>query len=86
MSMMRNEIYERCSEEGYNMMRYGMSGGFSMLLLLIIGGLIIFLIVSNSKNKHSERPSSSALEILEKELAKGNISEEEYVRKRDLLK
>ncbi len=83
---MRNELYERCSEDGYNMMRYGMPGGFMMMiLLLVIGALVVYFIVSNN-NKNNQGGGSSALDILEKEFARGNISEEEFLRKRDLLK
>lgn len=73
---------ESCRLLGNNMM----GGSFMMI---IYGALIIYLIyllISKLNMNKTISSSTSALEILDKEFAKGNISEEEYIRRKDLLK
>ena len=68
---------------------YGMpfrgGGIFMIITTVIIIGIIIFLIIQLSKNrslsgKLFSSESESTLEILNKRLAKGEITEEEYER------
>lgn len=70
---------------------YGMpfrgGGIFMIITTVIIIGIIIFLIIQLSKNrslsgKLFSSESESTLEILNKRLAKGEITEEEYDRLR----
>lgn len=79
---MGNESVRGCGLFGNTMM----GGSFMMI---IYGALIIFLvylIVSKLSINKTVSANTSALEVLDKEFAKGNIDEEEYIRKRDLLK
>lgn len=67
----------------------GMSGfmgfGWIFWLLLIIGGL--YLIVRALKGKESiSAKQESALDILRKRYAAGEISDEEFERKKDQLR
>ncbi len=62
-----------------------MGTGFMIILWVILIGVVAYFIVTRSNNNNSRR-DKSALEVLEIEFAKGNITEEEYIRKRDLLK
>jgi putative membrane protein len=54
-----------------------------MLMLFVIAALIVILFIkSKDKVKHQ---NSDALEILKIKLVKGEITEEEYLRKREIL-
>lgn len=60
-------------------------GGFSFYHMLICIGvllLIIGVVIYISKNKRND----SILELLKSEYAKGNITEEAYERKKNILK
>lgn len=59
--------------------------GFGML---IFWGFIIFLIfvIFNSKESTNDKEKETALDILEKRFAKGEISENEYKSKKEVLK
>ncbi|MEQ8198213.1 MAG: SHOCT domain-containing protein [Clostridiaceae bacterium] len=70
---------------------YSMMAGwfFMMVLPLIIFTVLIFIVVDifihKNRASFSERYDTS-LEILKERLAKGEISEEEYKSKRNLIK
>lgn len=71
---------------------YGMMGGGGIFGILILG-LVVFLAIrlyNNSNGLNSGRNSytrkNDALETLKEKYAKGEISEEEYERKRKVLK
>jgi putative membrane protein len=70
--------------------RYGMIGGYGMIIPLILIGLIIYAVYrlsqSNHKNYSNQRGASDALDILNKRYANGEISEEEYTKKKNVLK
>ncbi|MTI48529.1 SHOCT domain-containing protein [Sporosalibacterium faouarense] len=69
------------------MMGFGMMGGGFISLLII--GLIIYLFVRdsniNTRDRYHHR-SNNALDILKERYAKGEISEEEYERKKNILR
>ena len=67
------------------MMGFGMMGGGLFGLLFM--GLIIYLIISffNNGNFYNMK-NDNPLEILKERYARGEISEEEYVEKRKILK
>ena len=70
----------------YGLGHYGANflGGFGWLIPVLVFGLILFGVYYIVKS-NSSRYSYSALETLDHEYAKGNISREEYLeRKRDL--
>jgi len=95
--MMIIGLFVSCGGDGYYgsqgpwgwgpMMHYGYGGGmFMWILFLIIIGLLIYFIVHATKTK-SQMPtqSESALDILKKRYAKGEISKEDFDRmKKDL--
>lgn len=74
--------FNSCTEGGHGMFGNFMGSGMMIIWILVIGALAYYIVTRNS-NKKSDY---SALEILEKEFARGNIEEEEFIRKRDLLK
>lgn len=73
---------------GCDHMDWGWSGGFMMILWVAITIAIIYWIVSAAK-RNGNQPFSqpeSALDILKKRYARGEISKEEFEqRKKDLL-
>ena len=71
--------------------RYGLMGGFGMMIIpLLLVGLIIYAAVKfsqgNNNNYNNNRDGSDALDILNQRYAKGEISEEEYVMKKKMLR
>ena len=66
------------------------AGGFLMwIILLLVIGLIVYLIVASGRYRQGQiidgAQSESALDILKKRYAKGEISKEEFERmKRDI--
>lgn len=58
-------------------------GIFWLALIILIVYLVMKLMSSNKDNKPSTE--ETALDILKKELAKGNITEEEFENKKKLL-
>lgn len=69
-----------------NMMFYGMGGLFMMLFWAVVvigGGFLIYRMLSNRNGTQEE--NDSALRILRERYAKGEISEEEYEKKRSDL-
>ncbi len=76
---------------GYGMMGPGMMGGFGgmgvmSLLWIVVLGLIIWAVVSATRGVGAQTMGAdSALEILKKRYARGEITKQEYEdRKRDL--
>ena len=80
--------------QGYGMMGSGMMGGFGTMFLMpvlwiVVLGLIIWAVVAAVRPGESSRSdfatSSSALDILKKRYARGEINKEEYEgKKKDL--
>lgn len=78
------------------MMRYGygygytMLGGLKMIIPLILLGLVIFAVVKLSQGGRisygNERLRNDALDILNQRYAKGEISDEEYEKKKRMLR
>jgi putative membrane protein len=67
---------------------YGIMGWFGMMLILlaIIGAVIYAVIKLSSGNyRGSERRHDNSLEILNERFAKGEISEEEYRRTKEMI-
>ncbi len=62
---------------------FGLGGGSIMMILFII--FIGYLTYSHFKSNNVVSENNS-LQILKSEFAKGSISEDEYLRKKDLLK
>lgn len=69
---------------------YGMMGGFGLIIPLILIGLIIYAVIrllpGGSKNYSDHRTENEAIDILNQRYAKGEISEEEYVKKKKILR
>lgn len=68
---------------------YGMMGTFGVIQLILIG-LIIYVVFrflqSNHKNYSYSRTENAALDILNQRYASGEISEEEYIKKKKILR
>jgi putative membrane protein len=71
---------------GWHMMPYGYGGFFMWILLIGAIILIVFLVTRPSKDKSNEpKPNESALDILKKRYARGEITKEEFEQmKQDL--
>lgn len=69
---------------------YGMMGGFGMIIPWILIGVIIYAAIrlsqSSHKNYNHHRGGSDALDILNQRYANGEISEEEYAKKKKMLR
>ncbi len=77
---MLNFINQFCGYGRGSIMSFG--GGFMMILFtVLIGYLVYFYFKNNNAVK-----ASSSLQLLKNEFAKGNINEDEFLRKKDLLK
>lgn len=69
----------------------GMGGWFWLLVLLfvVIVGLLVYLLLRSPQNRYSSgssgRTTDEALRILNERFARGEISEEEYLRRKELL-
>lgn len=69
---------------------YGMLGGFGMIIPLILIGLAIYTGVSLSQSGHknysNSRGGNDAMDILNQRYANGEISEDEYSKKKKMLR
>lgn len=69
---------------------YGMMGGLGMIIPTILIGLVIYAVVKLSQhsggNNSSQRDGNAALDILKQRYANGEISEEEYIQKKKILR
>lgn len=71
------------------MMGFGMMGGGIMWVLILIIGVAIYLIVNNQRNtsnNYSNYRGNNALDTLKEKYASGEITEEEYLRKKKILR
>lgn len=78
---------------GCGLFRGGMYGGgwFMMLIPILITGIIAYLVfkmINNNHKSHDNRidDNTNALMILNEKFAKGEIKEDEYLRKRKIIK
>jgi putative membrane protein len=71
---------------GGGMMGFGM--GFGVIIMVLFWGAIIWLVISliNAGTKKSEETPESALTILKKRYAKGEITREQYLEMEKELK
>lgn len=78
------------------MMYYGFGhmGGFGMIIPLILLAVIIYAVVrltqasrgnGNNSNVVTRTERNEALEILNRRYAKGEISDEEYIQKKNII-
>ena len=70
---------------------YGLMGGFGMMIIpLILIGVIIYAAVklsqTSQENNNNHRVGSDALDVLNQRFANGEISEEEYTKKKKMLR
>ncbi len=68
-------------------MNWGWGGGFMMILWIILLAVLIYWIVRAAQRGNNQLPQpESAIDILKKRYARGEISKEEFQeRKKDLL-
>ncbi|MCZ7385813.1 MAG: SHOCT domain-containing protein [Candidatus Methanoperedens sp.] len=62
-------------------MGFGAMMGFGVIIMVLFWGAIIWLVISliNADNKKSEETPESALTILKKRYARGEITREQYL-------
>jgi len=66
---------------------YRMMSGFGMFIPLLLIGFVIYAAFILSNGSFSIRSNkSNALDILNERFAKGEISEEEYIQKKKILR
>ncbi|GAA3650573.1 SHOCT domain-containing protein [Asaccharospora irregularis] len=66
---------------------YGMMSGFGMFIPLLLIGFVIYVAFRLSNGSYSIRSrENNALDILDERFAKGEISEEEYIHKKKILR
>jgi len=76
---------------GYNMMGngYNMIGGWfgMMIISIIIIGIVVFLISRQSSNNDIKdiRARDNSLDVLNERFARGEINEDEYNNKKNIL-
>ena len=74
---------------GYGPIGSGMMGGFGLIPLILIG-VVIYAVIRLSQGSHrnysSHRENGDALDILNQRYANGDISDEEYARKKKILR
>jgi putative membrane protein len=78
-------MFYGCGNFGYG--RIG-GGPFMMIIPILLAGLIIYTLFKglNQKKVNSSHENSGALNILMERYALGEISEEEYLNKKRLLR
>ncbi len=66
---------------GGGMMGFGAIMGFGVIIMVLFWGAIIWLVISliNTGRQRSEETSESALTILKKRYARGEITKEQYL-------
>jgi putative membrane protein len=71
----------------YDHMNWGWGGGLMMILWIVLLAALIFWIVRSAQRSSNGHPQTdSAMDILKKRYARGEISKEEFdERKKDLL-
>jgi putative membrane protein len=83
-------MFYGCGNFGYGNLGYGRIGGgpFMMIIPLLLIGLIIYALFKglNQTKGNSTGENSEALNILMERYALGEISEEEYLNKKKLLR
>lgn len=60
-------------------------GLFWIILLIVVVYLIVKLLTDRTEKTGNQSGKETPLEILQKEFAKGNITEEEYLKRRKYL-
>ena len=76
---------------GYNMMGYGnsiMRGWFGMMIIpIIIIGIVVFMVYKPLQDNNSKDIGArdNSINILNERFARGEINEDEYNHKKDLL-
>jgi putative membrane protein len=70
--------------------RFGMMGGdgmgFSWLILIVIVVFAYFMFNKKNNQNENDEDSPSVKDILDKKFANGEIDEDEYKKKREILK
>lgn len=67
----------------------GMTGGWFIMMLipLVIVGIVVYLLLDGKNDSgRRDRREDRALEILDERFANGEIDEEEYRKKKELLR
>jgi len=66
---------------------YGMMSGFGMFIPLLLIGFVVYAVFRLSNGNYSTKiKGNNALDILDERFANGEISEEEYIQKKKMLR
>lgn len=73
---------------GYGMMGYGWSWIMmvGVFVIVVLGIIALFRYLQNSSNSSSQTLGNSALDILNERYARGELSDEEYLKKKAEIK
>lgn len=73
---------------GYGLMHgYGILGGYGYIIFILLFLIIAYALYKIFSNNNNERAvNNQSLEILKTKYVQGEISEEEYLRKKEVLK
>jgi putative membrane protein len=81
-----------CNGFGYNGVGYNGFGGFGGILMMIIPIILVVLVIYavfrliSQPRYDNDRNNNEALNILAQKYAQGDLSEEEYLKKKNILK
>lgn len=72
----------------HNWMMYNLGGGWMMIIwwLIIIAAIVLFFKMMPSRWGSNDTPNESALELLRRRYASGDITREEYEERKQVLK
>lgn len=74
-------------DDGWHMMHYGYGSLIMWLLLIVVIVLLVFLATQLQKGRRNEkRTHETALDILKKRYAKGELNKEEFERMKQDMK
>lgn len=73
--------FSNCFGYGYGFMNSGIGMILTFAFILLATIAVIYFVTRINRNK----PANSALDILKSSLAKGEISEEEFLRRKNLI-
>ncbi len=69
----------------YGIGRYGNGGPIMMIIGLLLIGAVIYLLFKNKEISGTGTPRETPLDLLQKRYVNGEISQEEYREKKEIL-
>jgi len=62
-----------------------MYGGWGMIIMLALAVLAVVAVILLVRRNRRRQPDNAALEVLKMKLARGEITEDEYIRRKTVL-